>query len=134
MFIRFFHALKYVFNFLCLLTYFRLQLLVLLTFSQQTWRSCVQLPAQREDLQVGQASVSAVQQDLGVAQVPSQDLGVRVRERGAVRDVPEPVLGVQVQRQRAVDGVRDLCQGFAHLPREGVVQMEQETLSFLART
>ena len=134
MFIRFFHALKYVFNFLCLLTYFRLQLLVLLTFSQQTWRSCVQLPAQREDLQVGQASVSAVQQDLGVAQVPSQGLGVRVRERGAVRDVPEPVLGVQVQRQRAVNGVRDLCQGFAHLPREGFVQMEQETLSFLART
>ena len=75
-----------------------------------------------------------VQQDLGVAQVPSQGLGVRVRERGAVRDVPEPVLGVQVQRQRAVDGVRDLCQRFAHLPREGFVQMEQETLSFLART
>ena len=96
--------------------------------------SCVQLPTQREGLQVGQTPVSAVQQDLGVAQVPSQDLGVRVRERGAVRDVPEPVLGVQVQRQRAVDGVRDLCQGFAHLPREGVVQMEQETLSFLART
>ena len=96
--------------------------------------SCVQLPAQREGLQVGQTPVSAVQQDLGDAQVPSQDLGVRVQERGAVRDVPEPVHEVQVQRRRAVDGVRDLCQGYAHLPREGVVQMEQETLSFLART
>ena len=96
--------------------------------------SCVQLPAQGDGLQVGQALVGAVQQELGDAQVPSQDLGVRVQERGAVRDVPEPVHEVQVQRQRAVDGVRDLCQGFAHLPREGFVQMEQETLSFLART
>ena len=95
--------------------------------------SCVQLPAQREGLQVGQTPVGAVQQDLGDAQVPSQDLGVRDQDRGAVRDVPEPVLGVQVQRQGAVDGVRDLCQGSAQLPREGVVQLDQEHPQFLGK-
>ena len=50
--------------------------------------SCVQLPAQGDGLQVGQALVGAVQQELGDAQVPSQDLGVRVQDRQVVRDVP----------------------------------------------
>ena len=77
---------------------------------------CVQLPAQGDGLQVGQALVGAVQQDLGDglqvgqalvgavqqelddAQVPSQDLGVRVQDRQAVRDVPDPVCGVQLIR------------------------------------
>ena len=60
-------------------------------------RSCVQLPAQREGLQVGQTPVVAVQQDLGNAQVPRQELGVRDQDRAAVRDVPQPVSGVQVK-------------------------------------
>ena len=56
--------------------------------------SCVQLPTQREGLQVGQTPVGVLQQDLGDALVPSQDLGVRDQVRAAVRDVTEPVSGV----------------------------------------
>ena len=83
---------------------------------------CVQLPAQGDGLQVGQALVGAVQQELGDARVPSQDLGVRVQDRQAVRDVPEPVCGVQVQRQ-----------GSAQLLREGVVRLEPEDPQFLGK-
>ena len=103
---------------------------------------CVQLPAQREGLEVGQTPVLAVQQDLqqrvvGDVQVPSQELvrGVQDRDRGAVRDGQDPpkelVRGVQDQRQGAVGGVRDLCQGSAQLPRDGVVRMDQDDPQFL---
>ena len=82
-------------------------------------RGCVQLPAQREGLEVGQTPVLAVQQDLqqrvvGDVQVPSQELvrGVQDRDHGAVCDGQDPakelVRGVQDQRQGAVCGVRDL--------------------------
>ena len=36
-------------------------------------------------------------------------------------------------RFSAVIGVRDLCQGYAQLPREGVVQLDQEDPQFLGK-
>jgi hypothetical protein len=36
-------------------------------------------------------------------------------------------------RLSAVAGVRDLCQGSAQLPREGVVQLDQEDPQFLGK-
>ena len=80
-------------------------------------------PAQGDGLQVGQALVGAVQQELGDARVPSQDLGVRVQDSQVVRVLPEPVCGVQVQ-----------CQGSAQLICEGVVRLEPEDPQLCSRT
>ena len=71
-------------------------------------QGCVQHPAQREGLEVGETPTLAVQQDLqrGVArdvQVPSLELvrGVQDLRHGVVRDVQDP-------SQELVHGVQDL--------------------------
>ena len=100
-------------------------------------QGCIQHPAQREGLEVGETPTLAVQQDIqrgvvGDVQVLSQELvrGVQDRDRGAIRDGQDPakelVSGVQDQRQGAVCGVRDLHQGSVQLLHDGVARMEQD--------